>query len=322
MIIEKESIAGFDNNEVKYDKSDYPKPPKGSHLPLPYYVCLLIGSTGTGKTQALVKLLKYLEKAKYYNNEGEEVKQRIWLFCPTAEANPIYKTLKNLDPADIVTEYTDSALTNTLDEIKQIKEEAEDYQKLLKVWRKFEKSKTDKNITNEEIMTLELMNWEAPIPPKYATGIANHIILDDLLAQPNAFKANGNSAISNLTVKCRHYSSNVYVLGQSSAQIPKIVRIQARLLMLYRFNSKKITEELYDVVSSLLSPEEFEKIYDDATAKKYNFLTVDNTGSDLILKQNLNILIKIKRQKKISKGFKPKTIHDQQVEALAVEGKK
>ncbi len=298
MSINKVPIAGFDNNEIKYEHEEYPKPPKGSNLPIPFYTCLAIGSTGTGKTVAVVRLLKYYEKAKFYNKEGDIVPQRIWIFSPTIEANEIYYTLKNLDKEkDIITNYTDSALVKAIDEIKELKDETKAYNEVMKVWKKFLKVKSEKSLTNEELIILENLNWEPPPKPRYPNGVVNHIILDDLVAQDGAFKPNGSSAISNLTVKNRHYYCNVFVLAQSTNQIPKIIRAQARLLFLYRFNSKKLTDDLYDVVSSLLSPEEFEKIYKEATEEKYNFLTVDNTGPNLILKQNLNFLIKFKRKR-------------------------
>lgn len=298
MSVEFEPIPGFDNDEVKYKSKPYPKPPKKSNLPNPYYTALVIGSTGSGKTHSVVKQLKYLEKAKYYNKEGEIIKQRIFVICPTIAANEIYFTLKNLDEDDVITDYTDAKLLAVLDEIKQIKEEAEEYQENVKLYKRFEKATSINRFTPEEIMRLDMMGYELPKKPKYEHPPVNHIILDDLLCEKGAFKPNGASAISNLCVKNRHLTCNVYVLGQSSAQVPKVIRSQARILMLYRFNSKKITDDLYDTVSSLLSPEEFENIYDSCTKEKYNFLYVDTTHSDLILKKNFNYLIKIKRKKK------------------------
>jgi len=302
MNIDKVPIPGFDNNEIKYEHEEYPTPPKKSGLPLPFYSCLAIGATGTGKTVAVVRLLKYNEKAKYFNKDGEVVPQRIFIFSPTIEANEIYYTLKNLDKDnDIITNYTDAALQKVLDEIAELNDETKAYNEVNKVWKKFQKIKSERSLSNEELIILENLNWEAPPKPRYPNGVVNQIILDDLVAQPGAFRPNGNSAISNLVVKNRHLSCNVFILAQSTNQIPKICRAQARLLLLYRFNSKKMTDDLYDVVSSLLTPEEFQKIYDDTTQEKYNFLCVDNTSSNLILKQNYNFLIKLKRKKKGTK---------------------
>lgn len=299
MSIEFQPLPGFDNDEVKYEHEPYPKPPKKSGLPNPYYTCLAIGATGTGKTHSVVKLLKYNEKYKYYNKDKEEVPQRIFIICPTMAANQIYYTLKNLDEDDVITDYSDAKLLEVIEEIKQVKKDAEEYQIRHKLYMRFCKAKSLRSFTPEEIITLDLMNYDEPVKPKYTIPPVNHIILDDLLAQPGAFKANGNSSISNLCVKNRHLQSNVYVLAQTSAQIPKIIRTQARLCMLYRFNSKKITDDLYEIVSSLLTPEEFERVFDESTKEKHNFLFIDNTQGSLILKRNLNYLIKIKKKKEI-----------------------
>lgn len=295
--IQKIKIAGYDNEPVKYKKEEYPKPKPDSGLPYPYYVAVLIGSTGTGKTEAVVKLLKYAEKEKYYNKNGDVVPQRIWIFAPTIQANQIYFTLDNLDPNDVITEYTDAALKTVIDEIRSIKEESEKYQEDLELWKQFQKARSLKRFTPEQIMTLDAINYEEPIKPKYPIAPINHMIMDDLLCVKGAFKSVGASGLSNLCVKCRHESCCVYILAQSSQQVPKVIRTQARLLMLYRFNSKKLVEDLYDIVSSILTPEEFQSIYDQATEEKYNYLLVDNTGPNLLFKQNLNFLIKISRKK-------------------------
>jgi hypothetical protein len=282
-------------------------PPKDSHMPYPYYTCLLLGSTGTGKTQSIVKLLLYLQKYKYKNKEGETVPQRIFIVSPTADSNPIYNVLKNLDPDDIHTNYTDQVLVEILADIKAVREEAELYQLHNRLYKRWQKSQNELDFTKEEMIILTLMNFDAPRKPKWPVNPVNHLILDDLIGTP-AFKTQGANIINNLSVKCRHLGVNMYILAQTSSQVPRIIRTQARLIMMYRFNSDKITKDLYEIVSSIITPEEFEYIYDECTKEKYNFLTIDNTGKDLVLKQNLNYLIKLKRDNKLVKPDNKKSI--------------
>lgn len=297
MNIQKYKIKGFDNEPIKFNDVPYPQPKKNTGLPRMFFTCLAIGSTGSGKTFSVCKLLKYYEKLKIYNGK-DEVPQRIILISPTTEANPIYKTLKNLDEDDIYTNYSDDLLNEIIEDIKYTKEEAEKYQSDVELIKKFNKTNSLRKFDNDEIIRLEILNYEfPPLKPKYDRPPVNHFILDDLLASPGAFKPNGNSPISNLCVKNRHLMSNVFILGQTSNQIPKIIRTQARLLLLYRFNSNKITQDLYEVVSSILSPEEFENLYDKCTDRKYNFLCVDNTQKNVLLKQNFNYLIKLNSKK-------------------------
>lgn len=294
----KKKIPGFDNDPVPFKASiEYPQPKAKTGLPNNFYTALVIGGTGTGKTFSVVKLLKYYEKYKIYTKQGEEVPQRIFLFSPSIESNPIFTSLKNLDEEDQYTNYSDSQLQKVLDEIKEVKDEAEAYQYQLKLYKKFLKTRSLKDLSPEQLLTLNENDFNPPVKPRYPIAPVNFIILDDLINSP-AYKATGKSLINSLAVRNRHLSINLFILAQSAPQIPKTVRSQARLLMLYRYNSKNIIEDLYEIVSSVLTPQEFEKLYLDATSKKYNFLTIDNTKSEITFKQNLDTLLVLKKKEK------------------------
>lgn len=293
---QKVKIPNFDNKPVKFkNKVKYPQPPESSTLPNNFFTCLIIGSTGTGKTYACCKLLKYYEQYKIFNDEGEVVPQRIFLLSPSIASNPIFTSLKNLDEEDCYTNYSDNQLQVVLDDIAETKREAEQYQEDLKIYKKFLKTRSLKNLTPTELLTLDESNFEPPVPPRYKIPPINNIILDDLLNSP-AFKSTGKSLINSLAVRNRHLGINLYILGQSANQIPKVVRSQARLLMLYRYNSKNIITDLYEIVSSVLTPEEFEKIYMENTEGRYSFLTIDNTHKEITFKQNLDTLIVLNKK--------------------------
>ena len=306
MSYHKVKLPNFDNLPVKFKNTiDYPQSPENANLPNNFYTALVIGSTGVGKTVSVVKLLKYQEEHKFYNKDGEEVKQRIFLCSPSIESNPIFTALKYLDEDDMVHDYTDAKLQIILDDIKETKQEAEQYQEELKEYRKFIKAKKINDLSPKTLLTLHKNDFNPPVAPKYKIPPVNSIIFDDLINSP-AYKATGKSLINSLCVRNRHLGINVYILAQSANQIPKTIRSQARILMLYRYNSKNIIEDLYEIVSSILTPEEFEQIYMDATELKYNFLTVDNTKKDLVLKQNLDHLKVLNRKEKIGKLLKDK----------------
>jgi hypothetical protein len=303
-------ISGFDNKPVKFKNTiDYPQPPEDSLLPNNFYTCLAIGSTGTGKTYSVVKLLKYQEEHKFYNKDDEEIPQRIFLCSPSFESNPIFNSLKYLDEDDIVHDYTDAKLQIILDDIKETKQEAEQYQEDLKEYRKFVKAKRVNDLSPKTLLTLHRIDFEPPVPPKYKFPPVNSIIFDDLINSP-AYKATGKSLINSLCVRNRHLGINVYILAQSANQIPKTVRSQARLLMLYRYNSKNIIEDLYEIVSSVLTPEAFEQIYMENTEEKYTYLTIDNTHKDLTIKQNLDTLIVLSKGRTTAPKVKPKKKKD------------
>lgn len=302
MSFEKINITGFDNLPIPFeDPIKYPQPKKDSGLPKNFFTNLTIGSTGSGKSFSVCKLLKYYEKNKYYDENNKIVPQRIIIFAPTFETNPIYLSLKNLDVEnDVYTTYSDSLLQDVLDNIEATKKEAEDYKEIVAAFKAYKKN-TDISLMSDEA-TILLMQYNYDIEnvpkPKYSRAPVNHIIFDDLVCVAGAYKTNGSSLLSNLSVKNRHKMANLYFLAQSVKQIPKVIRTQARLLMIYRYNSASIVSDLYEVVSGVLEPEQFEEIYKNTTEERFNFLTIDNTQGKILLKQNFNLLIKLKKKDK------------------------
>jgi hypothetical protein len=96
-----------------------------------------------------------------------------------------------------------------------------------------------------------------------------------------AFKSTGKSALTNLVLKNRHHQCCIYICTQNLKAIPKSIRTNTSLFILYRFANKKIVlSDLYEEVSGLLTPEQFEKVYDYATSKDHDALILDLTGGD------------------------------------------
>jgi hypothetical protein len=295
--MELQPIPGFDNKPIKFkDKNKYPQS-KNKALPYNFFTCLLIGMTGSGKSWTLVKLLKYYESEKIYNTEGDECPQRIILISPTYQSNPIFNTLKNLDPdVDVYEDYSDKILADIMDDIAIVKKEANEYQKIVKIYKKFKKVKKISQLTNYEVMMLEMIDYDIAnvAEPRYKINPINFIIFDDLICTP-CYRP--NSPLCELSTKCRHKGVNLFVLAQAIKQVTKVIRIQSRLLMLYRYNSKSIVDDIYEIVSGSLTPDQFTDIYFKATEEPHSFLTIDNTKSKLELKQNLDSLIIIKNEK-------------------------
>jgi hypothetical protein len=297
----KISINGFDNKPVPFKRTIfYPQPPEKTTLPNNFFTALIIGSTGSGKSYSVAKLLKYYEIHKIYDKEGEIVPQRIILISPSIDSNEVFSSLKNLADEDKFDNYSDKLLQNVLDDIELKKQQAEKYQSEIKLWKRFLNVKTLNQLTSMQLLKLHQMNFTAPIKPEWTKPPVIHLVLDDLLNNPNAYKATGKSLINQLAVRNRHLGINMYILAQTASQVPKCVRSQARLLMLYRYNSKNIVDDLYEIVSGVLTPEQFEKMYLDNTQEKYSFFTIDNTHKDIMFKQNLDNLLIINKLEKDS----------------------
>lgn len=289
MEIRTEAISNWDDKVVKHKKLIYPQP-GDPNTPRNFMVCLAVGSRGTGKSFAICKLLKQFERFGVYNADADEVDQRIILFSPTVDSNPIFRSLKYLGEDDIHASYSDDKLVTVIDDIKTERDETERYQADLAVWKKFLRARKDSDLTPEEYATLDRLGYEPPDMPKYPNGVVNHLIFDDLIASP-AFKSTGKSALTNLVLRNRHLGCNILIAAQSLKSVPKPMRLNTSLFILYRFcNRKMVCDDIYSEISAIMTPDEFDRIYEFATRGDHDALVIDMTGTskDLRVRKNFD----------------------------------
>jgi hypothetical protein len=304
----KVPLKGYDNDLPKYKPIVYAQPPEESGLPKNYFVSVCVGMRQSGKTVSTVKLIKYYEEHGVFDKDGNECPLRTIIVSPTFRSNPIFLSLKSLDvDNDVYENYSDPLLLEILDEIEEQRIESIEYQKKLKTYHKFLKVRSTKQLSPAELLTLYTEKFEKPVPPKYPFPAVVHIIFDDLIGTAS-YKQNGKSALNNLVVKNRHTSGgvNLHFLIQTAKQCPKLIRTNASLLLLYRYNSDELLKDLYECVSGVLTPEEFETLYNSCTEEKFNFMCVDCTHKDIKIKQNWNFEILLNKKNKVEKPKKKK----------------
>lgn len=119
------------------------------------------------------------------------------------------------------------------------------------------------------------MNFDPPQEPKYPNGCVNFFILDDLVGS-SAFKSTGKSALTNLVLKNRHLGINIMIATQNLKAIPKSIRTNTSLFVIFKYANKKvITDDLYEEVSNTLKPDEFEEVFEYATRDDHDCLVID-----------------------------------------------
>jgi hypothetical protein len=78
--------------------------------------------------------------------------------------------------------------------------------------------------------------------------------------------------------------------------IPKNIRLNVSLFVLYRFANKSVVlDDIYQEVSGKLTKKDFESLYDYATQDDHDALVIDMTGSskDLMFRKNFDLALKI-----------------------------
>jgi len=290
-MINEININGWNNKVVNHTKVEYPQC-NDEGAPKNYFVSLFVGARGSGKTYLLTKLLKTFEEKKCYK-DNKEIPQRIVLISPTAhsDSNVIFKSLKNLDwQLDVITEYSDEILKKKIEEVKKDLDEAKEYQEYDIVYKRFKKLKIDK-LTDDECKLLYKYNFQKfeDIPePKYPNSFLIHFIIDDMIGS-NIFK-NGKSAFTNLCIRNRHVvPGNIIIATQAIMQVPKTIRLNANLIVLFKFaNKKQVILDIHPIVSAYVTEEQLMELYEYATAEPHDALVIDGTGSKIIFKKNFD----------------------------------
>lgn len=275
--IHTETLANWNDRPVKHKRQRYPQC-SDKNTPRCFFVGQFIGSRGSGKTFSIVKLIRQFQDYKIFDNDGDEVEQRVILMSPTYSANPVFKALKHLDDDDIITNYTDQKLLDIVAEIEKDREETKRYREDLEVWRKFLKAKKEDDLSKDEYFTLARMNYQPPSKPPHPNGVVVHLVLDDCVGS-SAFKQTGKSALVSVALRNRHIGINLYIASQNMKSVPKSLRSNTSLWCLFRFANKRvILGDLYDEVSGFLTPDEFEEVFDYAVQDDHSPLVVDLTG--------------------------------------------
>jgi len=304
MNIEEVNINTFKNN-ISNSKLDYPKNNNKELFNL-FFNYLGVASRGGGKTFNTVKIIKEYENAIMSSNDGNH-KIRTILISPTYDANKnLWKNLKSLKEDDIYEEYTEPILQSIINDIKIIIDNIDIYNKYIEYYDVIEKTPKNKiqflMKTNPEIFELlKKFNYETPAQVKkyfrYTTKPITFIILDDIMGS-SALNRKSENLLKYWLIKNRHIFTSFFILVQSMKSVPKDMRLNCNLFYLGKFSNKKsILNDLYEEVSSVLTEQDFESLYDKAiNGNEHGALMIDLTGNKKRFYNNLQNELIIKKK--------------------------
>ncbi len=298
-MITERIIPNIDDYQIKIKKHPIPQSSNKSLPPL-FNTQLYIGSKGRGKTYSLVQLLSMYENSKLSDGISE-YNIRTILIAPTAysTANSIYQTLKSLDKDDIHLEYSDELLQKILDDIKQRKDEYDEFLEYKKAYINFKKIKNVKKLKDEELSLLEQYDYENPdlIFGEKKPNIT-WLIFDDLIGT-GAFNKKAKSLLTNLTIKHRHLLTNLIFTTQSFKQIPPTIRINIDIFVIFKSSSyAEILDKIYEDLSGYLKYDDFKQLYEYATNDAHDALIIMNNsvsnGGKIDIRKNWDKQLELK----------------------------
>lgn len=283
-IVEVKSRS-WDDKPVKHKKRAVPKPidPESPKL---FPLAVFIAPRGSGKTYTCTKLIQHylLTGLEHETLKGHMQDQRVIIFSPTYEANPVLHVL-GAEPQDVVADFSREALLAKEADIYDRADEWELYLERREIWDNFKRSGYDETkLKYHDLMELTAMGFKPPIRPKtyrpntFGPSVV-HCVFDDL-AGLKAFSSQ-NSVLVNMCIRNRHKRICVYILSQSGNQIPKIVRNNCSLLLLWKFsNIQMVLDDLADLCGSALLPEEFMALYNHCVKEKHTPFFLDLSDSE------------------------------------------
>lgn len=252
-------------------------------LPKCHQQVLCNGARGSGKTVAVVNLIK---KLNY---------DRIFLVSPTAKSNNAILSMLAIDPEDM---YEDTDDITIVEQIKEkILEEAELYDKYHKEMERYKQFQKylNKNLTgipNDllfEFYDFSTKQFKNP-PEHWLNGRRPMmcILWDDILGSKLFSK--GIRSLNNLAILHRHLApveaegggalgvSNYFLTQSYTIQtggISKAIRNNCTSLILFRTKNEKEYQQIEDEIAGEVGKEVFKKVYDYAVDEPHSFLFVD-----------------------------------------------
>jgi hypothetical protein len=280
-VINSETIRSIQNHEIKEAGQEQRAIPPG--LFKPHITFLLSGKTGSGKSTALIHMLKAYCDANVF--------QKVVVISPTIQFDAKYKQIPITQTHE---EYSDKLLKNIMEEQKQDIDTYKQTAEKIELFKKFQGSSEKTKFTKDELLILYSMlnplTGEVDEPVQQFDKVPYMAVIMDDLGGTRAFR-NGNNALNSIVCKSRHYMSNFFICVQHPYQCPRSLRSQCSHVILFQTKDKKLLEELAKENCSHLTPDEFVQLFNHATQNPHDFLLCDFQNNET--RRNFDEVIRI-----------------------------
>lgn len=261
-MISKTKIQAIPYVAIKDGTEDKRTIPKGMFNP--HMTWMISGKTGSGKSTALIRMLKAYSDANVF--------QKMVLISPTAAYDAKYKMLPL---TEVHEDYSDNLLSQIMEEQK---EDMDEYQQIEADRKLYDKFMKRKRLSKKELLRLYTMinpvTEELDRPVQRFDRLPYLAVILDDLGGTSAFR-NGNNFLNSIVCKSRHYKTNFFVCVQHPYQCPRALRSQCSHVILFSTKDKKLLEELAKENCSHLTPEQFIEMFMYATNKPHDFMLCD-----------------------------------------------
>ena len=261
------SIPDVPNNTPEYTERATPP-----NMPRLHMLCAVVGSRNSGKTTTALKMLKMYVKHKTYD--------KIFWWSPTAKREAkiqaFMKECEGKCEIEIKDTFNEVEFIQLQDWFRAEIDEYRYYKKKLEVWNKFRKVKSADDMSMEELVMLDEMEWEKP-KTEYKNGFPSWaLIWDDEIGNKSVFSPTCKGTTSKFWILHRHLSCSVFILSQIVANgIPRQIRGNISLWILFSCKSDKLKKEVAEELAFKVPPEKMLEMWEFATKDRHDFLMCD-----------------------------------------------
>lgn len=100
------------------------------------------------------------------------------------------------------------------------------------------------------------------------------LIFDDLVGS-SLFSAKKDNPFTRLNTTMRHYSTSAMMVTQAYKAVPKVVRVNASVVVLFSIANRAELEAIYEENSAGLTKETWLEIYKECTSEPFSFMTLN-----------------------------------------------
>lgn len=100
------------------------------------------------------------------------------------------------------------------------------------------------------------------------------LVFDDLVGS-NLFSGKKDNPFIRLNTTMRHYSTSAVMVTQAYKAVPKVVRVNASVLILFAISNHAELESIYEENSVGLKKETWMELYKECTAEPFSFMTIN-----------------------------------------------
>ena len=272
------------NKDLKVTQSAPVRVPHG--LPGLHFLMTMVGGRGTGKTTALINIMKSYEAAKTFD--------KVYVFSPTLHNDPKYDLIaKGTAKLSTFTSYSDEIFRDVLDEIKDDIAEWKEYAEDAKIWRRYTRTKKVEDLSDTDMLALYMMDFQEPVKP-FAKFPCSLLVFDDLVGNKELYRSDSKGIFNSFVILHRHLCCSVIFLSQIFHNaVPRQIRTNISSWLLFANRNAKLKKEVAEELCGSISPEAFLALWDEATRDEHSFFMIDTDAKDkrFRYRRNLNELL-------------------------------